>query len=161
MAAAAKLFRVHVGDAIRVGSGAVARNFGSGVAPRAAACSADSKMTIADPSPITNPPRVRLKGRLAAVGSSFAVESAVNRLNPVTPSSCNSVRATGQHEIGFAAANQMGRLTDGLGSSPQAVRQLEVGPRKSYSKAKWRAGAKGSCSASNSREYAHARFCPR
>ena len=84
-------FWVHVGDAIRVGGRAIARNFGQRSRAQAAACSADSKMTIAEPSPITNPPRVRLKGRLAAVGSSFAVESAVNRLNPVTPSSCNMV----------------------------------------------------------------------
>ena len=51
-------------------------------APRALACSSDSRTMIADPSPSTNPSRAVSYGRDAASGSSLRVESACIAANP-------------------------------------------------------------------------------
>ena len=45
-------------------------------------------MTIAPPSPSTNPSRSLSKGRLARFGSSLAVLSAPSRMNEIIPNGC-------------------------------------------------------------------------
>ena len=142
MAAAAKArFRVHVGDAIRVGSGAVARNFGK--RGRTAGGRVFGRFQNDDRRPFAHHKSTSCAAEGTTGGGGVFIRGG-KRGQSVEASHAefvqHGVRATGQHEIGFAAANQMGRFTDGLGTrrasrqavggwSPQVVLQRQVAGR--------------------------------
>ena len=104
---------------------------------------------MAAPSPSTNPSRSRSNGRLARVGASLRVESAVSRLKPVTPKGwimlCvppESITSASPRRT-ISAASPMAWL-----DAAHAVRQLRLGPCASNIAARWPAGMFGSCSTS-------------
>ncbi len=82
----ASAFVVAVGDAEGVGRRAVADDLAvESWRLGALACSSSSSTSMPAPSPRMKPSRSRSNGRLALVGSSLRVDSAVSRLKPVTP----------------------------------------------------------------------------
>ena len=104
---------------------------------------------MAAPSPRTKPSRSRSKGRDAPWGSSLRVESAVSRLNPVTPKGwiilCvppESITSASPRRISSRASPIAWLL------AAQAVRQLALGPWALNMLARCPEGMLGSCSSS-------------
>ena len=87
------------------------------------------------PSPRTKPSRFRSNGFDAFSGSSLCVDRAVSRLKPVTPMGWIMLcGAAGQHQVGVAVADHLGRLADrlaagGAGGQAAVIRaeQTEIG----------------------------------
>lgn len=75
-----------------------------------------SSITIAAPSPNTNPSLLAVNGLDAVCGLSFLVDRAVSRLNPVCPGVNHRVCAACNHNICVAPANHHCRLTGCLGA---------------------------------------------
>ena len=102
----------------------------------------------AAPSPSTKPSRSRSRrGGKRARGSSLRVERAVSRLKPVTPKGMDhAVRAAGEHHVGVAAADQLGRLADRLAAGGAGGEAVDVGAlRPEHARQVARAGTFGSC----------------
>jgi hypothetical protein len=96
-----------------------------------------------------NPSRSRSNGRLARVGSSLRVESAVSKLKPVTPKGWIML-CVPPERITSASPRRMISVASPIACelAAQAVRQLAFGPRAPKIPARWPAGVPGSCSAS-------------
>ena len=106
-------------------------------------------ITMPLPSPMTKPPRSRLKGRLASVGSPLRSLSAVRRLKPVTPNRWIMV-CVPPAIITSASPRRMMLKASPMACvlAAHAVRQLYAGPRALNSRARCASGMFGSCSIS-------------
>ena len=95
------------------------------------------------------PSRSRSKGRLARSGSSLRVESAVRRMNPVTPNGWIML-CVPPERITSALPRRISSNASPIACelAAQAVRQLELVPLAPKKLARWPEGVPGSCSAS-------------
>ena len=100
------------------------------------------------PSPRTKPSRLRSNGRDALCGLVVAGREGGQQVEAGDAERVDhAVRAAGEHQVGVAVADQLGRLADGLaagGAGGQAV--VSSGPARSKWAARWPAGVCSSCS---------------
>ncbi len=129
---------VAVGDPEGVGRRAVADDLAVDPRPRALACSSSSSTSMPAPSPRMKPSRSRSKGRLARVGSSLRVDSAVRRMKPVTPNGWIML-CVPPERITSALPRRISSNASPIACelAAQAVRQLALGPRAPKRLARW------------------------
>ena len=84
-------------------------------APRRSAWPSSSSTSTAAPSAMTKPSRPWSNGRLAPAGSSLRVDSARIAAKPPTSRLVDGrLGAAGEHHLGVAAQDRLGRLADGV-----------------------------------------------
>ena len=118
-----------VGDAEGVGRRAVADDLAVDLRPAGLGVFEFFEHDHAAPSPSTKPSRSRSNGREACCGSSLRVRKGREQVEAGHAEGVDhAVRAAGEHHVGVAAADDLGRLADRLAAGGAGRQAVDVRP---------------------------------